>query len=157
MLELSDPLDFPLGLVASDFRIEKPCDLIERRQVHSRSLDPRLIDGDRRHDLISFAGQGGTDMNVIKLEHNKNIVKLTSELPEAHPGAIALAVGLRLNVGRAVMARPCAGHPRTAATNLSAAQTSVNSEAYDEAAVLSWMAGSSPAITEKQSTISTHT
>src|ERR1700722_6948118 len=42
------------------------------------------------------------------------------------------------------MARPCAGHPRGPATNLSADQTSVNSEAYDEAAVFSWMVGSSP-------------
>ena len=85
MLELSDPLDFPLGLVASDFRIEKPCDLIERRQVDSRSLDPRLIDGNRSHDFIPFAAQGGRDMHRIKLEHNKNIVKPISELPEAHP------------------------------------------------------------------------
>src|ERR1700722_20191968 len=85
MLELSDPLEFPLSLVASDFRIEKPCDLIERSQVDSRSLDPRLIDGDRRHDLIPVAAQGGRDMHLIKLEHNKNIVKLIPELPEARP------------------------------------------------------------------------
>src|ERR1700722_18312525 len=85
MLELSDPLEFPLGLVAPDFRIEKPSDLIERRQVRSRSLDPRLIDGDRRHDLIASAAQGGRDMHRMKLEHNKNIVKLISELPEARP------------------------------------------------------------------------
>jgi hypothetical protein len=40
---------------------------------------------------------------------------------------------------------------RGAATNLSPAQTSVSSEAYEEAAVFSWMAGSSPAMTEAES------
>jgi hypothetical protein len=47
---------------------------------------------------------------------------------------------------KAIMAglvQPCAGHPRGVVTNLSAAQTSVNSDAYNEAAVFSWMAGSS--------------
>src|ERR1700722_483189 len=40
--------------------------------------------------------------------------------------------------------RPCPGHPRGSATNLSAAQTSVNSVAYDEAAGFSWVAGLVP-------------
>src|SRR3984957_10269734 len=40
--------------------------------------------------------------------------------------------------------RPCPGHPRGSATNLSAAQTSVNSVAYDEAAGFSWAAGLVP-------------
>ncbi|HEY4806818.1 MAG TPA: hypothetical protein VIH81_03600 [Roseiarcus sp.] len=45
-------------LVASGFGIEQPCGLIERRQVHSRSIDPCFIGGDRRRDLIPFAAQG---------------------------------------------------------------------------------------------------
>src|ERR1700733_10509751 len=60
-------------------------------------------------------------------------------------------MGPGLNVGKAVMAGlvlPCAGHPRGAVTNLSPAQTSVSSEAYDEIAMFSWMGGSSPAMTE---------
>jgi hypothetical protein len=78
-------VEFPIGLVASGFRIEKPCDLIERRQVHSRSIDPCFINGDRGRDLISFATQGGSETHRIKREHNRNIVKLISELPEARP------------------------------------------------------------------------
>src|SRR3984957_13572123 len=58
-------------------------------------------------------------------------------------------------MSKAVMAGLCAGHPRSAATNLSPAQTSVSSEAYDQTEVFSWMAGSSPATTEKRKTSST--
>jgi hypothetical protein len=52
----------------------------------------------------------------------------------------AFAVRLGLNVGKAAW-RPCAAHPRGTATNLSPARTSVSPEAYDEAAVFSWMGG----------------
>ena len=45
-------------LIAFGFGIEQPYGVIERRQVHSRSIDPCFIGGDRRRDLIPFAAQG---------------------------------------------------------------------------------------------------
>jgi hypothetical protein len=54
----------------------------------------------------------------------------------------ALAVGRGLNIDNAVMAGLVPAIHAAAAINLSPAQTSVSSDAYDEAAVFSWMAGS---------------
>jgi len=51
------------GLFAFGYEVEKPRGLFERRQVHSGSLDPCFIDGDRRCDLIPFAAQGGKGMH----------------------------------------------------------------------------------------------
>jgi hypothetical protein len=59
-----------------------------------------------------------------------------------------------VGIARSCHGRPRAGHPRGTATNLSPAQTSVSSEAYNKVAVFSWMAGSSPAMTEKRNTSS---
>jgi hypothetical protein len=64
----------------------------------------------------------------------------------------ALAVGPGLNIGNAVMAGLV-----PAIHAALPVQTSVSSEAYDEAAVFSWMAGSSPAMTENQDPSPTHT
>ena len=62
-------------VVPRAFGIEEAGRVIQRRQVPSRSLDPCLIGGNRRCDLIPFAAQGGGDGHAVKLEHNKNIVK----------------------------------------------------------------------------------
>jgi hypothetical protein len=89
--------------VASGFRVKQPRRLIECRQVHSRSIDPRFISGDRRRDLIPFAAQGGGDVHSTKLEQNKNIVKENSEYPEI---AHCLSRGKCLKNGRILAAQP---------------------------------------------------
>ena len=71
-------------LVAFGFGIEQPCGLIERRQVHSRSIDPCFIGGDRRRDLIPFAAQGGGDVHPMKVEQNRNYVNANSDLSELY-------------------------------------------------------------------------
>ena len=61
-------------------------------------------------------------------------------------GSYSVSCGSRWNVGKAVMAGLVpAIH---AAPPQISRQTSVSSEAYDKTAVFSWMAGSSPAMTE---------
>jgi len=62
----------------------------------------------------------------------------------------ALVVGQGLNIGNAVMASLVPAIHAAPAINLSPVQTSVSSDAYDEAAVFWWMAGASPAMTENQ-------
>jgi hypothetical protein len=71
------------GVVRSRFGIEQARGVIERRQVPSRGVDPCLISGNRRRDLIPFAAQAEGDVHSVKLEQNRNIVKVNSELPEA--------------------------------------------------------------------------
>jgi hypothetical protein len=62
---------------------------------------------------------------------------------------MALAVGPGLNVGKAIMAGLVPAI-HAAAPQSSRLQTSVSSEAYDEAAVFAWMAGSSPVMTKNR-------
>jgi hypothetical protein len=74
-----------------------------------------------------------------------------------HLALKALGVGPGLNVGKAVMAGLVPAIHAAPPQISRLAQTFISSEAYAEAAVFSWMAGSSPAMTEKQNTSSTHT
>jgi hypothetical protein len=70
---------------------------------------------------------------------------------------IAVTVGPALNVGKAAMAGLLPAIHAAAGTNVSPAWTSISSGAYAEAAVFSWMAGSSPAMTEMQNPNPPHT
>ncbi len=76
-----EPVEVPRddGFSAFGFGIEQPCSLVERRQVHSRGVDPGFMSGDRRRDLIPFAAQGRGDLHLAKIEHKMNIVKPNSE------------------------------------------------------------------------------
>jgi hypothetical protein len=84
LLRLPKPTEVTMDghRVASGFGVKQPRRLIECRQVHSRSIDPCFISGDRRRDLIPFAAQSGGDVHSTKLEQNKNDVKEYSEYPE---------------------------------------------------------------------------